>query len=294
MKSKKLRLLQAKITGKNIVVSRSNSTLPWRLSRQLTTSLIGKKIYFYRKIRSTQKLAVSLADQERTNLEGAVIISERQTDGVGRAGKRWVSPVGGIWLSIILKPALTSSQSLLLMFLATLSVCEVIKSKTSLSPKIKWPNDVTIHGNKICGALVDLAVEAENICYAVIGIGINANNGTRPILSKLVESKGNDFYGITSLKTELGGSDIDLVDLIQSLLVQIEYNYDLLQDGFYHHILHRWKHLCETFNKPILIRDQDKIYEAIVEDIDLAGVITVRINDGQIRKIFSPEIIYRR
>src|ERR671930_2332849 len=121
MKSKKLRLLQAKITGKNIVVSRSNSTLPWRLSRQLTTSLIGKKIYFYRKIRSTQKLAVSLADQERTNLEGAVIISERQTDGVGRAGKRWVSPVGGIWLSIILKPALTSSQSLLLMFLATLS-----------------------------------------------------------------------------------------------------------------------------------------------------------------------------
>jgi BirA family biotin operon repressor/biotin-[acetyl-CoA-carboxylase] ligase len=139
-------------------------------------------------IRSTQKLALSLAEKKPTDLEGTVIISERQTDGMGRAGRRWISHAGGIWLSVILKPNVLSSQSILVMFLTAITVCEVIKSKTGLNPKIKWPNDVIINGRKACGILVDIGAVNETICYAVTGIGINVNNDTPRIVSELAST----------------------------------------------------------------------------------------------------------
>jgi BirA family biotin operon repressor/biotin-[acetyl-CoA-carboxylase] ligase len=210
----------------------------------LTTRIIGKKIYFYRIVRSTQKLALSLAEKKTADLEGTVIISERQTAGIGRIGKMWLSPAGGIWLSVILRPNVAASQSFLIMFLATLTVCEVIKSKTGLKAKIKWPNDVIISGRKVSGTLVDLGVVNETICYAVIGIGINANNRTARIVSKLTASKASGFYGATSLKMELDGLDINLVDLIRSLLEKLEDYYDLLQQGLYDDILRKWKDMA--------------------------------------------------
>ena len=224
-------------------------------------------------------------------MDGTVIICERQTDGIGRAGKRWISPTGGIWMSVILKPNVPSSQSLLIMFLATLTVCEVIKSETGLNPKIKWPNDVIISGKKVCGTLVNLGVVDNTICYAVIGIGINANNAITRIVSKLVACQTNTFHGITSLKAELDGSDVSAVDLIVSLIEKLEFYYDLLQQGLHDDILAKWKDMSKTLNKPILIREQDKVFEAIAEDIDLTGAITVKTADGNKRKIFSPDNI---
>jgi BirA family biotin operon repressor/biotin-[acetyl-CoA-carboxylase] ligase len=242
-------------------------------------------------IRSTQKLALSLAEKKPTDLEGTVIIAERQTDAVGRAGRRWISPAGGIWLSVVLKPNLLSSQSMLVMFLTTLTVCEVIKSKTGLNPKIKWPNDVTIHGRKACGILVNIGAVNETICYAVIGIGINVNNETKRIISEIATSKATGLYGITSLKKELGGLDVSLVDLLASFLGKLEYYYDQLQQGCHDDIVQKWKDASESFNKPIMIKEQDKVFEAIAEDIDPSGAIILRTSEGSTRKIFSPEII---
>ena len=227
-----------------LVICPSRSATPWLLSRRLRTRIIGKRIYFYRTISSTQKLALSLVEKKTEDMDGTVIICERQTHGIGRAGKRWISPTGGIWMSVILKPNVPSSQSLLIMFLATLTACEVIKSETGLNPKIKWPNDVIISGRKVSGTLVDLGVVNETICYAVIGIGINANNRTARIVSKLAASKANGFYGATSLKMELDGLDINLVDLIRSLLEKLEDYYDLLQQGLYDDILRKWKDMA--------------------------------------------------
>ena len=229
-----------------MIICPSRSRTPWLLSQSLHTRVIGKRIYFYKMVRSTQKLALSLAEKNPTDLEGTLIIAERQTDAVGRAGRRWISPAGGIWLSVILKPKLLSSQSMLVMFLTTLTVCEVIKSKTGLNPKIKWPNDVTIHGRKACGILVNIGAVNETICYAVVGIGINVNNDTKRIVSKIATSNVSGFYDITSLKKELGGFDVSLVDLLASLLGKLEYYYDQLQQGFHDDIVQKWKDASDS------------------------------------------------
>ena len=79
----------------------------------LRTSFIGRRIYLYQTVESTQTIALSLAEQEKDNLDGTVIVSEHQTKGRGRTGRSWISPRGGIWLSIILKPKIKNSSPMM-------------------------------------------------------------------------------------------------------------------------------------------------------------------------------------
>ena len=265
--------------------------MPWMLRQRLHTKVIGKRIYCYKKIKSTQKLALSLVQKKSTSLDGTIIIAERQTNATGRAGRTWISPSGGIWMSVILNPNLLSSQSILIMFIATLAVCELLKSKTGINPKIKWPNDVMINGKKVCGILVDIGAVNETICYAVVGLGINVNNDVDRILSKTSKINVSGLYSITSIKKELGGLDVSLVELMESLLAKLDCYYYQLQEGFHRDIIQKWKYWSEYFNKPITIKEKNRVFEATIEDIDVSGTLIARTLDGNRRTIFLHNIV---
>jgi len=269
--------------------------MPRQLRQRLQTNLIGKRIYCYKSIKSTQKLALSIAEKNpNSRLDGTIIIAERQRNATGRAGRRWISPVGGIWLSVILRPYLSSSQSMLIMFLATLSVCEVLKLQTGLNPKIKWPNDVIISDRKVCGILVDIAAINETICYAVVGLGINVNNEPVKIISELSKTNDNSLYGVTSIKKELGGLNVSMVDITTSLIARLDHYYHQLQQDFHDNIIQQWKYWSDYFNKAVLIKEQNRFFEAIVEDIDVSGALFVRTLDGKTRKVSSQDIVLER
>ena len=81
------------------------------------------------------------------SLHGVVITAEQQTGGKGRLGRAWVSPAGtGLWFTAMLQPKLPMEQASLFSFAAAISVAEAIQQTTSLSVKLKWPNDVLLDG----------------------------------------------------------------------------------------------------------------------------------------------------
>ena len=170
----------------------------------LHTLFIAKIIHFYKEIGSTQDLAISLVKKKLENVHGTVIIAERQRNGKGRIDRKWISPKGGVWLSVILKPKIKAAQATLLPIIAALAVCDTINQKTNLNSKIKWPNDIVIEGRKVSGTLADISIDNDNIEYVVIGIGINANVN----VSKIIRYVSNRFVPkpgtlkITSLKKE--------------------------------------------------------------------------------------------
>src|ERR671916_1848966 len=133
--------------------------LPWELAKVLDTLVIGKdKIIYRHTAESTQNLAISLAEND-PNSDGAVIIAEQQTSGRGRVNRNWLSPKGGIWLSVILRPIVSASKITLLPFAAALAICDSIKKATRLNPKLRWPNDIIIEGKKVAGILIDISME---------------------------------------------------------------------------------------------------------------------------------------
>ena len=79
--------------------------------------IIGKKLYYFDSIDSTNLYARSLINKAP---EGTVVLADQQTEGKGRFGKKWYSPEGGIWMSTILKPGNVSLMSIT----AGVAVCE--------------------------------------------------------------------------------------------------------------------------------------------------------------------------
>jgi BirA family biotin operon repressor/biotin-[acetyl-CoA-carboxylase] ligase len=125
-------------------------------------------------VTSTNTLAKEMAAKGAK--EGTVIIAREQTEGRGRMGRSFYSPMSsGIYFSIILRPKLKLEDSLLITTATAVAVAQAIEAVAGVKAEIKWVNDIYITGKKVCGILTEASLNFESggLEYAVVGIGIN-------------------------------------------------------------------------------------------------------------------------
>ncbi len=119
---------------------------------------------------STNDEAVRLADGGAR--EGTVVWAREQTGGRGRRGRRWASPVGNLYSSIIVRPACSAPRAAELGFVAALAVADIVPAGRDV--RLKWPNDVLVDGGKVAGILLESAVgQGGRVDHVAMGIGIN-------------------------------------------------------------------------------------------------------------------------
>jgi BirA family biotin operon repressor/biotin-[acetyl-CoA-carboxylase] ligase len=157
------------------------------ITAMLATSYLGRQVIYKETTGSTnddlRRLIepVELEDASGSPFEyppGTVILAETQTGGKGRLGRRWESPPGGVFMSVLLRPDIPTGWAPHLAIVTSYAVASAIRSVTGLDARIKWPNDVLAKGKKICGILCESAIvpAAPSTCtYIICGIGINAN-----------------------------------------------------------------------------------------------------------------------
>src|SRR2546423_822609 len=151
---------------------------------------IGNEIVVLDETESTNDVAWQAA--ERGVPEGFVVFAERQTKGRGQYGRSWQSaPYLGLWLSVLLRPAMTLRESPKLTVLLAEAVAATIADETGCAPAIKWPNDIYISGRKVAGVLVEGRTTSDGSYVAVAGIGINVNQTSDDFPDELRESAGS-------------------------------------------------------------------------------------------------------
>ncbi len=124
-------------------------------------------------VASTNDYAYELAE---AGFDEVVIVrANSQSMGRGRQANTWVSPAGkGIYASFLLKPPNSLSEIIFLPLVFSLAVVDSLKG--IVDAKIKWPNDVMVGQNKICGVLVEARSIEQRVDFALAGIGINVNS----------------------------------------------------------------------------------------------------------------------
>ncbi|MEA1996295.1 MAG: biotin--[acetyl-CoA-carboxylase] ligase [Gemmatimonadota bacterium] len=189
----------------------------------LNTSFLGKCLFTYRIIGSTNEAARMLA--EAGVGDGTLLVAEEQKKGRGRLGGSWYSPPGGgIWASLILRPGLRCEQTGCLPMLTSLCICLAVEELTGLSPKIKWPNDIYLDRRKFAGVLCETASQGERLKYIILGFGVNVNIEHFP---------GELSRSAISLKLSANGKNFYRVALLQEILDKLEEGYfKFLTDGF--------------------------------------------------------------
>jgi BirA family biotin operon repressor/biotin-[acetyl-CoA-carboxylase] ligase len=247
--------------------------VPWELAGLLRTAVIGKSIVYRDSVGSTQAIAMALAEKHE-DAAGTVVIAEQQSSGRGRLKRKWLSPRGGIWISIVIKPAIPTAASTMLPFVAALAVCDAVRQVTGLPAALKWPNDVMLKGKKVAGILLDLSAEAETVNYAVIGIGINANVDASKIK---IDREGRP--AITSLKEELG-RDTSRLQLVAALLEKLEQFYVILEEGGPASIVAEWKKRSDMLGKKVSVVQQGRTLEATAQDVGDDGSLVLKTATG--------------
>jgi BirA family transcriptional regulator, biotin operon repressor / biotin---[acetyl-CoA-carboxylase] ligase len=261
--------------------------LPWELKKVLHTSFVGRDKIIYRLTTdSTQNLAILLAEKNPSS-DGVVIIAGQQKSGRGRQNRKWLSPMGGIWLSVVLRPRISTSKITLLPFAAALAVCDAIKKTTQLDAKLRWPNDVTISGKKVAGILIDISMEAERINYAVVGIGINANVDSSAISSYL-----ENGIKVTSLSDELGHK-MNILGLTKVVLERLEYYYIELKHCVPNTIIEKWKKNSDILHQKVAVVQNNRTIQGIAADLNDDGSLLIRINDRENINIVASDIHVR-
>ena len=263
----------------------SDLLFPWEVTTELKTKLIGQKAYYFDSIDSTQNQALKIANEPENN--GAVIIAATQTGGKGRTGRRWVSPKGGIWLSIILHPKFDISITTLFPIASSLALSKAIESTFEITPELKWPNDLTIKGKKIAGILVDAAFESNKIENLVLGIGINFNVDIKAI-KKILKDTPN-FYGVSSLSEQ--NKKIKPIQLVQNFFVELERIYELLNKKQTKKIILEWSKRSSTLGKNVEINTTDGKIKGKATKIDEDGALIIS-NKNKIHKVIAGDIIH--
>ena len=151
------------------------------ISRNLSTSFMGRELFFYESLPTTMDVADMKAVAGAP--EGTAIVADDQTAGRGRFDREWVAEKGAtIAVSVILRPPPPVTPRLHIV--CSLAVARAIEAVTGLEPRIKWPNDVLLNGRKTSGILLTSSRDRNGKPYVNAGIGINVNQ-TSDALSQI-------------------------------------------------------------------------------------------------------------
>ena len=130
------------------------------------------KIKKYKKVKSTNDVAIKLI--KRNILEPTLITSEKQTNGRGRIGKKWISLKGNLFITLFFEFDQKKINFKQFAVLNALLLKKLISKIISKRIKIKWPNDLLFNKLKFCGILQEV-IKFDNFDYLIVGIGLNTN-----------------------------------------------------------------------------------------------------------------------
>jgi BirA family biotin operon repressor/biotin-[acetyl-CoA-carboxylase] ligase len=267
------------------LISNSNLLLPWEITNGLKTKTIGQQAYYFDSLESTQNQALKMADNHTNN--GSVIIAEKQTGGKGRSGRKWISPKGGIWLSLILYPKFDISITTLFPIASSLALSKSIEQVFKISPELKWPNDLTIKSKKIAGMLVDVSLESNKIEKLVLGVGINFDVDAKSIEKKLKNTP--NFYGVASLGDYK--KDVMAPYFVQVFFTELEKIYESLNKKDTKKIISEWTKRSSTIGKEVEIETVNGKIKGKAIKIDDDGALVINSNN-KITKVIAGDVIH--
>jgi BirA family biotin operon repressor/biotin-[acetyl-CoA-carboxylase] ligase len=251
-----------------------------KLREDLQTEIIGHCILYFQNLPSTNYLARELANGGTK--EGTVVIAETQKQGYGRLNRKWISPKGGIWLSIILRPSIEARYASKLTMLTSVTVAHVLRELYQLKPEVKWPNDVLINRRKICGVLTEARTRGNSLNYVVLGLGINTDFSLDTLPVHLRDSS-------TTLMHELR-RPIQRESLLSRLLQETESNYEQFIERRFDLIFKEWRRLASFLGSQVKVVNRGEQVEGKAVDIDPNGALLVKLKDSTIRKVVSGDL----
>lgn len=207
---------------------------------------------------------------------GTAVYADRQTAGRGRYDRKWVSQKGGLYFSILLKPKNTRFLANLTQLMAV-SVCRALE-ELGADPKIKWPNDVQVNAQKICGILSEAVTAKGRVEAVVLGAGVN------------VSQEGLDKIDQPAVSLKELGINTTKERVLNLVLESFWRDYPALTDGGFKTIRADFLKRFAALGKEVTVKNGEKTIFGTAQDVSPNGTLMLRTASG-LEEIYIGDLI---
>jgi len=207
---------------------------------------------------------------------GLVVAAEKQTHGRGRYGRRWISPPGGIWLTVLLRPPQPYLALEGIPLLGAYAVAQGVRRMTGLEAAVRWPNDVTIDDMKVSGVLAESEFIGALLSFVALGLGINANFRAS-LLGSLARKA-------TTIR-ELVGRNIDPASLVSAVLRELENSFEIVMSGRSDDLVRRIERMDNSLGRRISVFVNGKNVVGVLSHFEGLSAVRVMMQGGLIERV---------
>ena len=258
---------------KDLILQALPGDFPWQ-----------NQIHWFDSIDSTNTRAKEMA--LRGAPHGTVLIADHQTGGRGRMGRSFLSPSGvGIYMSVLLRPHCPPEKLMHLTCATAVAMCVAVERSAGFRPGIKWTNDLVSGCKKLAGILTEMALDASSqIAYAVVGIGINCCQRADDFAPEI-----RDMAGSLTMIAGTAVSRPKVAGAMLEALLRMDRNLLSGKDS----VMTRYRKDCITVGRELSLVRGDEIRHGLAVDVDEAGALVVRFDDGHVETVNSGEVSVR-
>lgn len=237
---------------------------------------------WYEKVSSTND--VCRQRMETGDFHRIAVAADEQTAGKGRRGRRWESPKGeNLYMSLGFRPKIQPMAAPQLTLVMAVAVTRALEELEIEKVQIKWPNDLVLHGKKICGILTEMYMDGENIKSVIIGLGVNVKTSVFP--EELQKTAGS-IYQET-------GKVLSRKVLMDKILSRFEEVYPVfLEKEDLSGLQKEYESKLANLHKEVLVLDPKGQYSGIAKGITATGALLVE-RQGKLEQVSSGEVSVR-
>ena len=211
--------------------------------------------------------------------EGLAIVADEQTAGRGRLQRAWSSPKGpGLYLSILLRPAIPQNYWPLITFIAALAVGDALREAAGVRTDIKWPNDLLSGERKICGILAE-AIDTPAGRAVILGIGINLTENAYP----------PEIANVATSVSEAAGMEADREQILAALSDTLSRWYARLEEPG--QIIDAWSNRSSyAIGKLVQVSNGDDVWQGTTCGVEPDGALRLRTSSGEIKLVRAGDV----
>ncbi len=237
---------------------------------------IAWQVQTFAQLPSTQDRIRELAEAGAP--EGTVVQSLVQTQGRGRHGNEWISPMGNLYMSMLLRPGCSPDQAGQISFVAAVALSAAMGDV--LAPghakTLKWPNDVLIDGKKCAGILLESELKSGMVDTLILGMGVN------------IMAPPEDRIGIN----QVSKGPVPIHPFRDMVLSHFSAFYEHWRTKGFAEIRALWLQQAHNIGKAVTVKLQDRTLEGIFQDIDEKGILKLCNAQHEIIDVLSGDIYF--
>ena len=210
------------------------------------------------------------------------IMARAQAEGRGRRGRTWSTQEGDLAATLLMTTDLAAAEAAQVSFLAALAAADL--AETCLGPgvaRLKWPNDVLVHGRKAVGVLVESGARPDRRLWLAVGVGVN-----------LARHPDDVERPATSFAEHMATPPPEPRPALEMLAARFESWRALWAAQGFAPIAAAWTARAYGLGRICEARLADRTISGVAEGLDQDGALRLRLDDGSVERITAGDVFF--